>query len=344
MAPDATDRSSFSSIIQSILNAGTITKEDVLMLRADVFQDGIVDRGEAEQVFLLNDACQDRHESWNDFFVEALTDFAIWRTKPEGYVSDEDAHWIVECVTHDGRIESRTELEFLINVIHWANQCPESLVIIALQAVKDSVLQGGGVLFGPARRRPGVIDRADVAILSRLVYGGGSGGGLTITRREADLFFDLNDACRSRDNAEEWQDLFVKAIASHLMFPRGVPQIPTADEMIRRERWLTDRRTIGDIFAGMGVTVLSGRFGEAWRQADLFGSRAEAEAAATHEKQVEEAAWRQAIDGPEAAWLLKRIPADGVIDGTEQALLTFIKANSTSIDPSLEPLFEQAGL
>jgi len=344
MAPDATEHASLSSIVKTILDAGSITKDDVHELRGEVFQDGIVDRGEAEQLFMLNDACRDTHETWNDFYVEALTDYAIWRTAPEGYVSDDDAQWIIGCITHDGRIDSRSELELLVNIIHWAQHCPETLVLLALQAVKDSVLGGGGVLFGPARRRPGVIDRADVAILSRLVYGGGSGGGLTITRREADLFFDLNDAIRGRENAEEWRDLFVKVIASHLMFPRGVPHIPDADEMLRRDQWLKDRRGLGDIFSGMGATVLSGGFGEAWRQADLFGSRAAADAAKKHAEQAKDADWRESIDGPEAAWLLKRIPADGILDDNEKTLLKFIKANSTCIDPSLELLLEQAGL
>ncbi|MDH5409762.1 MAG: hypothetical protein OEY16_00120, partial [Alphaproteobacteria bacterium] len=56
-------------------------------------------------------------------------------------------------------------------------------------------------------------------------------------------------------------------------------------------------------------------------------------------------AWqRETIDEEEARWLIARIGRDGKMHGNEVALLKFIKDNSPNIDPSLNPLFEQAGL
>lgn len=328
-------------LVEPILRAGHITAADVQALRRDVFRDGRVARVEVELLFDLNDRCLHKDAAWNDFFVDTLTDFFVWKQNPSGYLSDDAARFLIERVTRDGRVDSVTELELVINICHWARHCPDDVIVLALTEVKSTVLGGGGILFGPERRRANVIDEADVEIIRRLVYASGAGGSLTITRREADLLFDLNDATIQRENAASWRELFVTTIASHLMFPRGAPQAPSADEARRREAWLSDRRGVGQVLRGMASSLGHGGFKERWKAADLFGTHAKREQEERLRAQQSEAEVREAIDEAEAAWLLQRIDKDGILHDNERALLAFIKERSPNIHPSLQLLFDK---
>ena len=331
-------------LVVPMVAAGAIIATDVLKLRREVFTDGVVNRSEAELLFYLNERCRDHGTAWNDFFVDALTDYFVWQQQPKGYLGADDARFLVEGITRDGKIDGRTELELLVNVAHWARSCPEEVVLLALDAVKRSVLDGGGILFGAKRRRPGVIDRADVEIVRKLIYAGGGEGGLTVTRAEADMLFELNNATVAKDNADTWRELFVHAIAGHVMFPRGAPEVADADEVARREAWLHDRRGVGRLLRGIGGAVVRGKFAQGWHMADLFGSRAKRQEAERERAETEEADRREAIDEAEAAWLVERIGHDGLIHDNERSLLAFIKEHASAAHPSLLPLFEQAGL
>lgn len=331
--------------VASILAAGSISRDDVARLRAEVFHDGIVSRDEAERMFDLNDRCTNNDPAWIPFFAEGLTDHLVWQTEPRGHVSDEDASFLIERIRKDGRIDSRAEFELLLTVIDRAETCPQELVVLALGAVRDVVLQGSGLLFGPRRRRAGVVDTADVEALRTILYAQSGDGSLRVSRQEADLLFDLNDATRGADNAPAWQGLFVQAIASHLVNPLGAPRLPTRAEALARQRWLEARSGgAGAILAGMAGEIVRGRFGGAWAALDPFGTRErqaeKAEAAAEAAAQAE----RMAIDDGEAAWLCTRIPYTRAVDDNERALLAFIKAEAFATPAALAPLFEHAGL
>ena len=334
-----------SELVEEIAAKGTISAEDVLRLRREVFADGVVDPMEARDVFRLDHACGTKDPTWTQFYVDALTDFFVWQAVPRGYVDQELGSFLIANIAGDGRIDDTSELELLINVIHWAKSCPEELALFVLKAVRESVLEPETAAYG-SNRPPAVISPADVEIIRKVIYAGASGGGLTVTRPEAELLFALNDATIAVENAPTWGDLFVKAIANHLMFPRGAPAVPDADEALRREAWLKDRRGVGRLLGQVGGAVKSRDIPirEAFAEADIFGTRAAKEERAREEARVSEALSREAIDEAEAKWLSERINRDGTLHENERKLLEFIKKNSPSVDPLLDELFAKAGL
>ena len=331
-----------AKLADEILSNG-IDAGEVLRLRREVFRDGIVEREEAKLLFHLNEQTGvNAEEAWYDFFVEALSDYFVWKQEPVGYLSEEDADFLVDEITHDGKIDGRTEFGLLVNIIHRLRIGPENVVLLALEGVRETVLGGGSVLFGPERRRPGVIDPADVDIIRAVIFGSGGEGSLTITRREAELVFELNNRTVEKKNAPEWRQLFVQAIAHYLMFPRGAPPVPDRAEAARRERWLEHRRGTGAFMKEMLQSVNAQVFSGAV-DALLPGRRGQA-AAAAERIAAGEAFARESIDEAEAKWLKDHIMEDGFLHDNERALLAFIKENSPNIHPSLKPLFEKAGL
>jgi hypothetical protein len=329
-----------SDLVGQIIAKGSITAQDVLALRREVFGDGVVAYSEAELVFRLDGACAQKDRAWKEFYVDALTDYFVWQNKPAKYVSEEQAQFLIDNIVKDGHVSDATELELLINIVHWSLSCPEKLVLFVLEAALESVLTPDAAAYGRGRR-PGVITPVDVEVVRKAIYGPGSGGSCTITQREAELLFELNNATSEVENAPEWSDLFVKAVANYLMFPQGAPSMPDADEALRREAWLEDRRGVGGLLFEIGGSILSPDFSGAW--GGLFGGRAreeaEREAARAHE-----AMRREAINAVEAKWLIDRLDQDSLLHENERALLAFIKRESSRIDPMLDPWFEKAGL
>ena len=332
-------------LVEDIVARGTVTADDVGDLRRTVYRDGVVDRAEADAIFFINSACSEKDSGWAAFFVDALTDFVIWQDEPKKYVSDAEAQYLIAHILHDGHVDTATELELLINVVHWAVSCPAPLSYLALKAVRDEVMQPPTAVRG-SNRPPAIISPADVELIRKVIYAAGSPGGYTVTRDEAELIVALNDATDNAENADTWRDLFVKAVANYLMFPGAAPSVPTAEEELARENWLEQKRGVGDLIAGIGSSFrrLDIPFREAWREADLFGTISGQAERQREARELAQAASRESIDAAEAQWLVKNIGKNGSLDENERALLAFIKKYAPAIDPAAAPLFARAGL
>ena len=334
-----------STVTEELIAKGAIDADDVLRLRRELWKDGIVSREEAEAVFRLDHACAERAPEWTRFYVDALTDYFVWQAKPRRYVDEESAQFLIDNILGDGRINGSSELELLVNIAYWCESCPESLALFALRAVKESVLAPETAVYG-SNRPPAVIGPGDVEIIRRTIYAPGSPGGFTVTQREAELMFELNNASITAENASGWGDLFAKAVANFLMFPRGAPIVLSADEVMSRERWLEERQGVGDLLTNIGKSAarLDIPFREAWEAVDPTGAAQAQREREADEARVREAMSRESIDADEAMWLINQINADGVLHENERKLLAFIRANAHAIDPILQDYMEKAGV
>lgn len=335
------------TIGKEILARGQMTADDVANLRRALFDDGIIEADEADLVFRLNDECSERDEGWNQLYIDALTDYFVWGSTPRGYVNEGQARELLYRIVRNNRIDGDTELELLGNILHWAKYVPPELAEFALSAVRESILDPDSAAYGRGRRR-GVVDPVDIELIKRAIYAPATLGSITVTRREADMIFDINEATSHDENHPSWDRLFVHAIANYLMFPRPAPVPEPPEEVLRRERWLKERDGVGGFLKKVGneaaQTMRGG--GLEWDAAmkGLFGSSIRERDPVEEAAAAGVAAEREAIDGEEAKWLIERIGQDGELEKNEVALLKFIMDNSPAIDPSLNPLFEQAGL
>ena len=274
-----------------------------------------------------------------------MTDYFVWQTEPKGYVTPELARFLIDNVTADGHVESKTELAFVLNVVHWARQCPEELLTLVLEAVRQSVLLSRETAFG-ANRPHASIGAADVAILRKALHAPAGDGSLLVTRREAELLFTLNEATATGTNDPEWPDFFARAIGNHLMNPMDAPDLPDARRS-RAPRTLAERAWHHrPPLSGMMQALERGDVPvrSVFEEFDPFGSKAAMKEAQAEDRATKQRLSREAIDPAEAAWLAERILRDGTIDENERALLTFLKKESPSIDPALKAVLSRAGL
>ena len=331
-------------IVEDLCSRSTITAADVLALRGSVYADGVCSEAEAAAAFRLDQSCADKDTTWLQFYLDSLTDFFVRQATPQGYVSEDHARFLIDRVTHDGRVDQLTEFALLVNIVNRATLCPEALVEFALAAVRQSILAPETAAYG-SNRPPALITAADAAIVRKIIMAAAGDGSIWVTRREAELVFELNDAVRGQDNAPEWRTLFVQAIANHLMFPRAAPRPPSAAEALRQEAWLAERPPAGQFVVNVAKAFGRGDvpFAEAWQAVDPGGRRQAAAEQEAMERQTAEALSREAIDPAEAAWLVRRLAGDHTLDDNERALLTFIKANAPHIDRSLTGLMQRVG-
>jgi hypothetical protein len=322
--------------ISEIKARGSIKDADVLKLRRSYYDDGHITAEEAEIIFALNDACPVQDPAWADCFVETITDYIVEQAKPEGYLTTENAAWLIQRISKDGRIESKTEMELLVSVLDRARWSPQGLVSFALQQVKDAVINGDGPLRSGKLLEPGVVTEGDVDLLRRIIYSYGGDGNVAVTRPEAEILFDIDEATADADNHPAWGDLFVKAIANCVMAASGYAP-PPREEALARDAWL-DRRgdlSLGNVAAGVagGLTTLFDGYNE---------QSSEERALARLALQKVEIVTNEAVTLAEATWLAQRIGRDGRLTPHERALLMFIKSESPSIHPSLQALVDKA--
>ena len=324
--------------IAEIKARGSIKDADVLKLRRNYYDDGIITAEEADVIFALNEACPVQDPAWADCFVETITDYLVEQAGPRGYLTAENAHWLIERIGRDGRVDSKTELELLVNVLDKSRWAPQSLVRFALEQVKEAVLSGTGPLRSSKMLEPRVVSEADVELLRRVLYAANSDGCIAITRVEAEVLFEIDESSCGRDNHPAWTDLFIKAIANCVMVASGYAP-PSREAALAGEAWLERRAdlSLNAILSGSGVG-LKGLF------AGYREQTAEEGAIAHLMRQKVEIVTRDAVEPANAAWLAERIGRDGKVTPNERALLMFLKAESPAIDPALRVLVDKAAL
>lgn len=326
-----------SQVLNRLAGTEQLTDDNVLALRRAVYEDGNISIAEADGLFELSDSVRVKSESFGEFFMEAMTDFLVRQTLPYGYVDDANATWLITRISTDGVVETMTELRLLVNVLKTAQDSTDRLVGFALAQVRYGVLQGSGVIGRGRSLEAGKITEVDVELLRNIIYACGGDRHIAVSRTEAEVLFDLNDATRGADNAPQWQDLFVKGIANYLMF-LSTYETADRDEALRRERWLTSR---GDL--SLNNMLRKVKFKDVIAQLTGRAAKEEAEAQA-QDKAMQNSAVRRAenIDPEEAAWLSSRIGRDGDFDANEKALMAFLKAESPFLHISLKPLLDAA--
>ena len=330
---------------ETLRAAGHVEGQHALQLRRMIYAKGSVSRKDAEILFKLDAACSRKDPAFAALYVEALTDYFVWQTEPKGYVTPEQGKFLIDNVAAGGHVARATELELVLNVVHWARSCPSEVVDLVLKAVRESVLLSRETPFGANRARA-AIGAGDVAILRKALHAPAGDGSLLVTRREAELLFELNEATGAGENDPAWREFFVCAVANHLMNPMNPPMVPSDEEAKRRERWLDERGSVGQLLTGVGKALARGDVpvSSVWAECDPFGfaqakKEAEAEQRVTRERLV-----REQIDADEAKWVAERILKDGAVDENERALLAFLKREAPAIDPALDALMKRAGL
>ncbi|MXO91466.1 hypothetical protein [Pontixanthobacter aquaemixtae] len=302
----------FGELADKVAADGHVSAEEILALRQQGWGDGKIYQDEAEAIFAINHQIKDPSIEWVDFFVEAISDMVRNGTEPRGYVSEDEAAWLIAALDQDGKLETMAELELLTHVLERAQNVAETLKHYALKQVEAAVLTGTGPTRCGGTLSDTHISSAECNLVRRIIFSSGGHGPAAVSRFDAEMLFRLKDATLGHDNAPEWQNLFVDGVANYLRgFTAANAQLDHA-RMKELETFVADSSVnVGRFFGRMAKAApeVHNHFGKAFGRKPANSGFVAREAAG------------QIVTENEKNWLDGMVEADGEVDVLERALL-----------------------
>jgi len=307
----------FIDLAQRAAADGRVSCEEVLSLRQQGWGDGIIHRDEAEALFALNDALDERTEEWCDFFVEAIGEFVLNGSAPRLQCSAEEAQWLIDRVDHDGAVESMAELEAVVRILERAENTPVLLKNYVLAQIEREVLKGEGPTRCGGMLSATHITSAECRIIRRAIFASGGHGPAAVSRFDAETLFRLKDETLAEENAPEWDDLFLDGVSNYLKgFTLQNAQV-SHDRKLELEAFIADNQAnVGRFFGRMA--------NEAPNVANSMGVVFGKKKSGPDYTALEEAG--NEVTDHEQEWLNSMIEADGEVDDLERRLIARIMA------------------
>ncbi len=332
-------------IAEKVAASGRVESADLLEVRRNVYSgDATISQAEAEALFAIERRRRIHNPDWSALFVEAMTDHLLHQVAPAGYLSADNAAWVTRQIMACKSPSADVQVELVSRLIEEAREVPASFSAFALQLVKETVIHSDGT---DAAGRPlgiGRVTDADLALLSRILWGAGGEGQLAVSREEAEALFAISDATTGADNCEAFNDFFARAIGNYLLGATG-RAVPSREDALR---WETDSTYKIDTLAALSRVVaaspraLSPNFlADTLRNVRSLGEDVD------HRQEAENRARAVAnevasIMSPEkAGWLLDHIDRNGVMTPSEKALVRFVARESAALDASLRRAMEK---
>lgn len=113
---------------KNLLSDGIIDVEEVETIKHKVYEDGKIDREEANFLFELNDAVtgKDNAPEWKELFIDAITAYVLEDEMSPDVIDEDEADYLYEQINGDGQIDD-TERALLENIKAKAKNFPEKL-------------------------------------------------------------------------------------------------------------------------------------------------------------------------------------------------------------------------
>ena len=85
-----------------VLKTKRMDASDRKTLQRIIFSDGVRSRVEAEVLLQLARAVKPVDPAWADYVVASIVDFAVWGSRPTGYVDQDTANWLIAVLSQKG--------------------------------------------------------------------------------------------------------------------------------------------------------------------------------------------------------------------------------------------------
>lgn len=113
---------------KDLLSDGIIDVEEVETIKHKIYEDGKIDREEANFLFELNDAVtgKDNAPEWKELFIDAITAYVLEDEMSPDVIDEDEADYLYEQINGNGQIDD-TERALLENIKAKAKNFPEKL-------------------------------------------------------------------------------------------------------------------------------------------------------------------------------------------------------------------------
>ena len=113
---------------KDLLADGIIDAEEVKTIKEFIYEDGKIDKDEADFLFELNDAVSGKENApeWKSLFIDAITSFMLEDEVSPNEIDDEEANYLYNQIKGDGQVDE-TERALLENLKAKSKNFPEIL-------------------------------------------------------------------------------------------------------------------------------------------------------------------------------------------------------------------------
>jgi len=194
-----------------------IDAADVIALLQDVYADGVLTRGEAEELIAFDLSVAQSTRDWQEFFAAAISEHVTRNERDSGRADDSASAWLIERLSRGPRPVTVAGFAAIRRAIEHSNDPVPRLAAFAIEQMRAAVITGDGTASAWRTHLGRMIDAADTALLHSLLVAAGGKASRPVTRVEAEAMFNLHDAVADANNHPSFDDLFFKAIAHHLL-------------------------------------------------------------------------------------------------------------------------------
>ena len=232
----SSDLPNLQQMKKEILADGKIDKDEVKQLRKTLYADGKIDQEEADFLFEINDAVSGKKNdpAWNQFFVEAISDYLLNDEKSHSVIDEEEGKWLVEKIGADGQVDG-VEKQLLNHLNKKAKKMPAAVTALMTSVSTANAIPSNQKNLQQLKNEllaDGKVDKDEVNRLRHAFYADGK-----IDKEEADFLFELNDAVSGNDNDPSWNQFFVEAISDYLLNDEKSPGVIDDEE----GKWLVEK-------------------------------------------------------------------------------------------------------
>jgi hypothetical protein len=129
-------KNSLRAFVNRVIEHKRISAEDVKELRRDMISGGLICREEADMLLALDRVVTPADGSWAEFLVSAIVEFAVWTSRPTGYIDADTARWLVATLSAGhGPTENAARIAF--EVVKEAEKADEALLAFAMRGAKN---------------------------------------------------------------------------------------------------------------------------------------------------------------------------------------------------------------
>jgi len=129
---------SLAAFAARVAERNRIDAEDIHDLQRNVLPEGFASREEADVLIALDRAVADQDPAWADFLVDAVVAFAVWTSRPTGYVDADTARWLTGLLGCGAGV-SETARRIAFEVVREAERVDETLLVFVLRAPQRAV-------------------------------------------------------------------------------------------------------------------------------------------------------------------------------------------------------------
>jgi hypothetical protein len=161
-----------------------LTVDDIAILREHVFVPGITASQDAVILLAINGSCSEKCPEWHRYFIDAMTEFIVRTSYPQGAMDEWNADWLIAMISTRGVVNSRIELDLLFHIIDISTKIPDSLSIFALEQIRMAMTEDASAWAGLRSSRQNGLQKADILLIARVMSAIARSRGNQLTLRE----------------------------------------------------------------------------------------------------------------------------------------------------------------